>query len=63
MGTSYDDFEGRLADALRAIIARINGIYDAPELKAIGPLSVDSDEDVLRIAEDALTDAGEPIPR
>lgn len=35
--------------AFNAIRARINGVFDNPDLLRIGALSVDSDEDVLRI--------------
>jgi hypothetical protein len=42
--------------ALRAIDARVNGIWDAPELLAVGPLG-SAPEDVLRIAKAAIAKA------
>jgi hypothetical protein len=41
-------------DALRAIVARIRGVFDAPELQAFGPLSGSVQEDCLAIAQQAL---------
>lgn len=38
-----------LSDALLAIEARIQGVYDNPALKKFGPLLSDSREDILRI--------------
>ena len=43
---------------LKAIQARISGVWDEPALEAFGPLSVDTVKDVLSIAEQALTEAG-----
>lgn len=43
----------RLAGALRAIKARIDGEYDHPELMRLGALG-DQDEDILRIIEEVL---------
>lgn len=39
------------AIALRAIIARINGVYDNPYLERFGILSTDTLQDVWEIAE------------
>lgn len=39
----------RLRAALNAIKARINGVFDDPDLTAFGLLSVDHDDDVLAI--------------
>lgn len=52
MSTSYDiDFEAEAAKAaVRAIIARIKGVWDQPDLKAFGPLSTSTLDDVLAIA-------------
>lgn len=36
---------------LKAIVARIDGVFDCPELEAFGPLSIDTMADVKRIAE------------
>jgi len=36
--------------ALRAIVARFQGVFDDPNLVAIGPLSVSAQEDALHIA-------------
>lgn len=49
MSKSYDDYEGRLAAAVRAAIARINGKWDDPDLEAFGPLSCDTLADVKAI--------------
>lgn len=53
MSRSYDiDFTGDQAKAaVRAIIARINGVWDDPDLIAVGPLSTQPLIDILRIAE------------
>ncbi len=40
--------------ALRAIIARIEGEWDQPDLVRAGPLDVDELVDIKRIAEKAL---------
>ena len=44
-----------LESALIAIIARIDGVFDKPELVAFGPLSIDLRADILAIAEIAIT--------
>lgn len=44
----------RAAGALRAIKARIDGVFDDPDLTAFGPLSTDSCEDVYKITTGAL---------
>lgn len=41
--------------ALRTIIARINGVWDDPEVMKLGPL-MDTGSDCRRIAEEALKD-------
>lgn len=46
--------------ALRAIAARVQGEYDAPELVAFGPLSPDTLRDVALIAEGALAEDAPP---
>ena len=46
-----------LLDALQAIAARINGVWDDPALMAFGPLSLDSDEDILKLANTAIAKA------
>jgi hypothetical protein len=43
-----------LVAGLTAIRARINGEWDNPALEAFGELYVDSDIDILRIADEAL---------
>jgi hypothetical protein len=43
-----------LVGALKAIIARINGEWDNPELMIFGALHVDTEVDILRIAESAI---------
>lgn len=55
MSRSYDiDFEAENAKAaIRAIIARIQGDWDHPDLKAVGPLSPMTIDDVLMIAQKA----------
>ena len=52
-GNSHAD----LVQALTAIKARIDGEWDNPALMAIGPLDTNIDNDVLRIAEAALSKA------
>lgn len=47
----------RLQGALLAIKGRINGVFDDPNLVLYGALNVDSQEDVLSIATEALKDA------
>lgn len=42
--------------AMKAIVARVNGVWDAPELAAYGALGSTMD-DVLRIAQSAITKA------
>lgn len=61
MSRSYDiDHTAEDAkSALRAIIARIKGVWDDPDLMAIGPLHSDPMYDVLRIAESVNTDLDE----
>lgn len=44
---------------LKAIQARISGVWDDPALEAFGPLSSDTVKDVLTIAEQALREAKE----
>jgi hypothetical protein len=46
-----------LLDALEAIEARINGVYDCPALVAFGPLHHDTQWDCLRIAKEAIAKA------
>ena len=53
---AYDDYEGMALAALRAIVARITGEWDHPDLMAVGPLTADSNQDILRIARGALGD-------
>lgn len=43
----------RLKWAMKAIKARIHGQWDCPELVAFGPLSPDTNGDILRIIEKA----------
>ena len=43
-----------LRGTLHAIKARIEGVFDDPDLKAYGPLSTDSREDILNIVTTAL---------
>lgn len=51
-----------LLEALEAIRARINGEYDNPSLVSIGSLRYNTDDDVLRIATQAISRAtGEAI--
>lgn len=40
--------------ALRAIVARINGVWDDPDLKAFGLIGDDTLSDCLAIAQQAL---------
>lgn len=40
--------------ALNAILSRMNGVFDSPDLLAFGPLSESADRDVQRIACHAL---------
>jgi hypothetical protein len=47
-----------LVTALTAIVARINGEWDNPALVGFGPLDVNSDNDILAIANAALAKAG-----
>lgn len=46
--------EAQLEDALRAVRARIQGIWDDPALMAKGPLSSDTTADVLAYVEEAV---------
>lgn len=48
--------QNKLADALRAIVARLSGTFDAPELLAFGPLSTDAGADIDAIATAALAE-------
>jgi hypothetical protein len=41
-------------EALQAIVARYNGDWDNLSLIKVGPLSTDTEEDMVRIARDAL---------
>lgn len=49
--------EKTMLSALRAIIARVDGVFDDPDLMAVGPLLPDSDEDVVYIAKKAIKQA------
>ena len=42
-------------DALLAICARIEGVFDLPQLKAFGPLGTNASADVYLIAKHALS--------
>lgn len=53
MVKSYDIDETQV-NALRAIVARLDGEWDNPHLLAYGVLYVDPDTDIRRIAEDAI---------
>lgn len=55
MSRSYDlDHEADAAkNAVKAIVARIRGVFDDPYLMACGPLSTNTEQDVLRIALEA----------
>jgi len=59
-GDSIEAYEAQqetiiiLQVALRAIVARINGVYDDPDLLTIGALFPDAEEDVVRIAKAVL---------
>jgi len=44
----------RYERALRAILARIDGVYDDPDLMSMGPLHTDRGADVRHFAEEAL---------
>ena len=46
-----------LLEALNAIFARINGEWDNPALVSFGELSINSDFDILRIANHAIRKA------
>ena len=46
-----------MATTLRAIVARINGEWDNPDLVAMGPLSVDSSDDIRDWSEAAIAKA------
>ena len=56
MSTCYD--EPPYEAALKAIVARIDGVWDNPELVEIGPISTDTISDVHRIAKNALLVGG-----
>lgn len=47
-----------LLDGLRAIRARINGVWDDPTLKSYGPRLADLGEDIKRIIGQAMTEHG-----
>lgn len=47
------DTNATLRDALQAIIDRVKGVFDSPQLMEFGPLG-DTDDDVERIASTAL---------
>ena len=51
------------AQALEAILARINGIWDNEQLMKVGPLDVDEVQDILHIATEALVNNGFKLPR
>ncbi len=46
-----------LLAALKAIVARIEGVWDDPDLMAYGPLDINSDRDVMAIAQQAIAKA------
>ena len=43
-----------LVSSLKAIIARISGNFDDPDLEAFGPLSDNTEMDILAIAKEAI---------
>jgi hypothetical protein len=43
-----------MIEALQAIMARAQGIYDSPALLRYGPLMPHRDDDIVRIAREAL---------
>jgi hypothetical protein len=47
-----------LVRALRAIVARYQGEWDQPDLKAFGPLTVQTQGDMYDLAAEALAKAG-----
>ena len=46
-----------LIETLEAIVARISGVYNHPSLLKKGPLSVDSQHDILVWAKNAISEA------
>lgn len=44
-----------MLDALKAIVARIDGAFDEPNLVELGPLCSDPDEDIRYIANRAIS--------
>jgi hypothetical protein len=46
-----------LLETLKAIVDRIDGNFDSPAIKAMGPLEVDHDADVLKWANRAIEKA------
>lgn len=46
-----------LLSALKAIKARINGVWDDPDLMAFGPLSANGDDDILELTTAAIAKA------
>lgn len=44
-----EDYTYSTSEALVAIQARINGEYDNPLLQKLGPLMIDTFDDILRI--------------
>jgi hypothetical protein len=47
--------EAVMHEALTAIVARLKGEYDNPAIEAFGPLSESTRDDILRLAQEALT--------
>ena len=59
---AYEDQQGTIAtlqSALRAIVARVDGVWDDPDLMAIGELFPDDGDDVVRIAKAVLIVTGD----
>lgn len=52
-----EDLAAELLAALKAIVARIQGEWDSPELMAVGPLGA-TDDDILHIAQTAIAKVG-----
>jgi hypothetical protein len=55
MGQTYDIDETQV-NALRAIVARLDGEWDNPHLIAAGSVHSNPEVDIRRIAEDAVRD-------
>ena len=57
----YEDAQA-MKEALEAIVARIDGVFDHPSLLKQGPLSIGHNDDVRKIAKQALTlaNGGQP---